>query len=171
MTTISISSSVGRLTTDGFGVFDDMNSVPGFEGNQGGFFSGFNEFGAMSAFGSIFIGAIFLIIACVIVYVIISGVRTWSSNNAAALLTLHCTVVAKRTQVTGGSGDSSATTWYYATFQLDNGERVELNVGGSNYGMLVEDDQGMLTYQGTRFKHFERDVQPQSGVSNGRFYT
>ncbi|WJH29889.1 hypothetical protein N6H13_03845 [Paenibacillus sp. CC-CFT742] len=38
MTTINISSSMGRLTTDGFGVFDDMNSVPGFEGNQGGFF-------------------------------------------------------------------------------------------------------------------------------------
>ena len=55
----------------------------------------------MSAFGSIFIGAIFLIIACVIVYAIISGVRTWSTNNAAALLTLHCTVVAKRTQPEG----------------------------------------------------------------------
>ncbi|WP_228469285.1 DUF2500 domain-containing protein [Paenibacillus sp. JNUCC31] len=171
MTSLSISSSLGWLSMDGFGIFDDMNDVPGFEGSQGGFFSGFNEFGAMSAFGSIFIGGIFLIIAGVIVYAIISGVRTWSSNNAAALLTLHSTIVAKRTRVSGGSGDSSASTSYYITFELDNGERVELNVGGNDYGMLVENDRGMLTYQGTRFKHFERDVQPQSGASNNSFYT
>ncbi|PQP81457.1 DUF2500 domain-containing protein [Paenibacillus sp. PCH8] len=124
----------------------------------------------MGAFVSIFIGAVFLIVAGVIVYAIISGVRTWSSNNAAALLTLHSTVVAKRTKVTGGSGDSSATTRYYATFELDNGERVELIVGGNHYGMLVENDRGMLTYQGTRFKQFERDVQPQSSVRNGQFH-
>lgn len=82
MTSLSISSSLGWLSMDGFGIFDDMNDVPGFEGNQSGFFAGFNEFGAMSAFGSIFIGGVFLIIAGVIVYAIISGVRTWSSNNA-----------------------------------------------------------------------------------------
>ncbi|MGV2884038.1 DUF2500 domain-containing protein [Paenibacillus taichungensis] len=171
MTSLSISSSLGWLSMDGFGIFDDMNDVPGFEGNQSGFFGGFNEFGAMSAFGSIFIGGVFLIIAGVIVYAIISGVRTWSSNNASALLTLHSTIVAKRTRVSGGSGDSRASTYYYITFELDNGERVELNVGGSDYGMLVEHDRGMLTYQGTRFKHFERDVQPQSGVSKNSFYT
>lgn len=171
MELMNITSSMGRLSMDGFGVFDDMNEVPGFEGNQGGFFSGFNEFGAMSALGSIFIGGVFLIIAGVIVFAIISGVRTWSSNNAATLLTLHATIVAKRTKVSGGSGDSSAFTSYYITFELDNGERVELNVDGSNYGMLVERDRGMLTYQGTRFKHFERDVQPQSGASNSSFYT
>lgn len=87
------------------------------------------------------------------------------------LLTLHSTVVAKRTEVSGGSGDSSATTRYYVTFEFDNGERTELIVGGNHYGMMVENDRGMLTYQGTRFKHFERDVQPQSGVSKGQFYT
>ncbi|MEC0127447.1 DUF2500 domain-containing protein [Paenibacillus pabuli] len=171
MTVWSISSSMGRLSMDGFGIFDDMNDVPGFEGNQGGFFSGFNEFGAMSAFGSIFIGGVFLIIAGVIVYAIIAGIRTWSLNNAAAVLTLHSTIVAKRTRVSGGAGDSSATTSYYITFELDNGERIELNVGGNDFGMLVENDRGMLTYQGTRFKHFERDVQPQSGTRNNSFYT
>ncbi|WP_413409423.1 DUF2500 domain-containing protein [Paenibacillus amylolyticus] len=171
MALTSVSSSMGRLSVDGFGVFDDMNGVPGFEGNQGGFFSGFNEFATMNAFASIFIGGIFLIIAGVIVFVIISGVRTWSSNNAAALLTLHSTVVVKRTEVSGGSGDSRATTRYYVTFEFDNGERTELIVGGNHYGMMVENDRGMLTYQGTRFKHFERDVQPQMGVSKGQFYT
>lgn len=124
----------------------------------------------MNAFASIFIGAIFLIIAGVIVFVIISGIRSGSSNNAAALLTLHSTVVAKRTEVSGGSGDSSATTRYYATFEFDNGERTELIVGGNHYGMMVENDRGMLTYQGTRFKHFERGTAPVGGKQRSVLY-
>ncbi|MCP1134299.1 DUF2500 domain-containing protein [Paenibacillus polysaccharolyticus] len=173
MAVTGIFSSVGHLSVDGFGGFDDMSGVPGFEGNQSGFFSGFSELGAMGTIVPILIGIVFLVVACGIVYAIFSGVRTWSSNNAAAVLTLHSRVVTKRTEVSGGSGDSSATTSYYATFEFDNGERLELNVGGQNYGMLVEQDRGMLTYQGTRFKHFERDIQPQSGqagAESGQFY-
>jgi len=140
-----------------------MSGVPGFEGNQSGFFSGFSELGAMGTIVPILIGIVFLVVAGGIVYAIFSGVRTWSSNNATAVLTLHSKVVTKRTEVHGGSGDSSATTSYYTTFEFDNGERLEFNVGGQMYGMLVEQDRGMLTYQGTRFKHFERDIQPQFG--------
>ncbi|QKS60444.1 DUF2500 domain-containing protein [Paenibacillus barcinonensis] len=122
----------------------------------------------MGAFIQIFIAIVFLVVAGGIVYGVFSGVRTWSSNNATAVLTLYSTVVTKRTEVSGGSGDSRATTMYYATFEFDNRERVELNVGGQMYGMLVEQDRGMLTYQGTRFKHFERDIQPQSGQTGTR---
>ncbi|WP_366296359.1 DUF2500 domain-containing protein [Paenibacillus sp. AN1007] len=165
MALTGIFTIANRLSVDGFGGVDDLSSVPGFEGNQSGFFSGLNEFGAMGTFVPMFIGIIFLIVAGGIVYAIFSGVRTWSSNNASAVLTLHCSVVAKRTEVRGGSGDSRTRTSYYATFEFDNGERLELNVGGQMYGMLVEQDRGMLTYQGTRFKHFERDIQPQSGYT------
>ncbi|PYE50123.1 uncharacterized protein DUF2500 [Paenibacillus barcinonensis] len=168
MAVTDLFSSLGRLSVDGFGGFDNMSGVPGFEGNQSGFFSGFNEFGAMGAFIQIFIAIVFLVVAGGIVYGVFSGVRTWSSNNATAVLTLYSTVVTKRTEVSGGSGDSRATTMYYATFEFDNRERVELNVGGQMYGMLVEQDRGMLTYQGTRFKHFERDIQPQSGQTGTR---
>ena len=50
----------------------------------------------------------------------------------------------------------SVSTSYYATYQLDSGERLEFSVGGREYGMLAEGDQGTLTYQGTRYKGFER---------------
>lgn len=160
----------GVLNMDGFGLFDDMNGVPGFEGSQGGFFSGFSSFEMLNAWIPILFGVVFVGIAGIIAYVIISNLRTWSANNATTLLTLHSTIVTKRTQVRGG-GNSRASTYYYVTFELDNGERIELMVGGSEYGALVERDQGMLTYQGTRFKHFERDLQQQSGISTGRFYT
>jgi hypothetical protein len=33
---------------------------------------------------------------------------------------------------------------------------MELQVDGSEYGMLVEGDQGRLTFQGTRYLGFER---------------
>jgi len=156
------------MIMDGFGVFDDMNDVPGFEGN-GGFFSQVNEFNTMHTFGTIFIGAVFVIIAVTIGYAIISGLRSWSSNNASPLLTLHSTVVAKRTNVSGGAGDTGTSTSYFLTFELDNGERMEFRVSGSDYGRIVEQDQGMLTFQGTRFKHFEREEQAQSDVGHGQF--
>ncbi|MGO4106596.1 DUF2500 family protein [Paenibacillus sp. YAF4_2] len=34
--------------------------------------------------------------------------------------------------------------------------RVELAVRGDKFGLLVVGDKGILSYQGTRFKNFER---------------
>ena len=47
-------------------------------------------------------------------------------------------------------------TTYYATFQVESGDRMELEVDGSDYGMLVEGDMGKLMFQGTRYLGFER---------------
>ena len=33
---------------------------------------------------------------------------------------------------------------------------MELHVAGHEYGMLIEGDQGMLSFQGTRYLGFER---------------
>ena len=33
---------------------------------------------------------------------------------------------------------------------------MEFHVSGQQYGMLVEGDQGKLSFQGTRFLNFER---------------
>lgn len=47
-------------------------------------------------------------------------------------------------------------TTYYVTFQVDSGDRMELSVSGSEYGMLVDGDRGKLSFQGTRYLSFER---------------
>jgi hypothetical protein len=60
--------------------------------------------------------------------------------------------------VSGGSGDSSASTSYYATFEFEDRNRLELGVGREQFGYIVEGDQGTLTYQGTRFKDFSRPL-------------
>ncbi|WP_027093879.1 DUF2500 domain-containing protein [Cohnella thermotolerans] len=98
------------------------------------------------------------IIAATLVYAIVSGIVRWSRNNASPLLTETSKVVAKRTEMSGGSEDSSARTYYYyyVTFEFAEGDRVELQVAGHQFGLIAEGDVGRLTYQGTRFKGFDR---------------
>ena len=51
---------------------------------------------------------------------------------------------------------TTSSTTYYVTFQVESGDRMELHVSGSEYGMLAEGDTGRLTFQGTRYLSFER---------------
>jgi len=107
-------------------------------------------------FVSIFITIIFIMVFGTFIFVAIKGISTWSKNNQSPVLTVPAEVVAKRSKTSGGSGDSSASTRYFVTFQVQSGDRLELGVRGSEFGMLAEEDLGMLTFQGTRYKGFER---------------
>jgi len=51
----------------------------------------------------------------------------------------------------------SSSTTYYATFQVTSGDRLEFEIHDIEYGMLVENDMGRLTFQGTRYLGFERN--------------
>ena len=73
-------------------------------------------------------------------------------NDNSPRLTCEATVVTKRTKVWG---DHSRTT-YYATFQFESGDRLELKIPRDRFGYLVEGDSGKLHFQGTRFLDFER---------------
>ena len=106
----------------------------------------------------------FLLVAGVIVFTIVRGIGEWNKNNHSPRLTVAATVVTKRTEVThhhsdtNGMGHSHSTTWYYATFQVESGDRMEFAVGGGEYGLLAEGDRGQLSFQGTRYLGFEREV-------------
>ncbi|MET0959294.1 MAG: DUF2500 domain-containing protein [Psychrobacillus psychrotolerans] len=107
-------------------------------------------------FAPIFIVAVFVIVFGFIIFAIISGVKQWNKNNNSPKLSVPAQIVAKRSNTSGGSGNSSASTSYYITFQFDSGDRLELQLSGKEYGMLAEDDLGVLTFQGTRYHSFER---------------
>ena len=47
--------------------------------------------------------------------------------------------------------------FFYVTFEVESGDRMELSVVGSEFGLLVEGDKGRLTFQGTRYLGFERE--------------
>ena len=111
-----------------------------------------------SIFPFLFI-TVFVIVIGTFVVMAVRGVGTWSKNNASPRLTVSAQVVTKRTQVSHHHHQDSmhhTSTSYYATFQVESGDRMELSVSGSEYGMLAEGDQGSLTFQGTRYLGFER---------------
>lgn len=109
-------------------------------------------------FGFVFIVIIFVIVIGAIIYAIVSGISTWNKNNNSPILEVESKVVTKRMEISGGSGDSSAHTSYYVTFEVVSGDRLELMVNGQQYGQLVEGDSGILKFQGTRYLGFARSV-------------
>ena len=117
------------------------------------FYSGFD------AFFSILFPLVFLVVLGMMLFTLVGNLRTWGKNNASPRLTVPATVVAKRMNVSRHHTDKAMAhtfTTYYVTFQVESGDRMELEVGGSDYGMLVEGDTGKLSFQGTRYLGFER---------------
>lgn len=119
-------------------------------------------------FMSVFFILFFLVFGVILVLFIVTAVRgisQWNKNNRSPRLTVPATVVSKRTDVststhhhgTGAGMHASHSTWYYATFEFESGDRMEFALSGEEYGLLAEGDRGRLTFQGTRFLAFERE--------------
>jgi hypothetical protein len=117
-------------------------------------FSPFDDF--MFNAVPIFVFVIFVIVIGAFIFMGVKGIGQWSANNNSPRLTVPAQVKTKRTHTWGGSGDSSAHTDYYVTFQVESGDRMELGISGKEYGMLAEGDLGILSFQGTRYLGFER---------------
>lgn len=104
----------------------------------------------------------FVVVFGTIIVRSVSGVKEWKKNNDSPILTVDASVVAKRTDVhyhhnnTNQNMHSSSSTTYYATFEVESSDRMELRMQGNQYGMLVEGDKGKLTFQGTRYLEFKR---------------
>jgi hypothetical protein len=112
---------------------------------------------------SVFPFLIFGLVIAVFVVALVRGLLQWDRNNHSPRLTVDATVVAKRTHVSGhhrhgsnGSYHHSTSNSYYVTFQFESGDRLEMHVPGSEFGMLIEGDAGKLTFQGTRYLSYER---------------
>ncbi|MCM1148901.1 MAG: DUF2500 domain-containing protein [Butyricicoccus sp.] len=127
-------------------------------GYVGGFYGGFNAMRILFLF-------VFGLVIAVFVVVIVKGLGQWSRNNNSPRLTVPAFVTAKRTNVSHhhhagniGAMHSTSSTSYYVTFQFESGDRLELHVSGPEYGLLAEGDRGMLSFQGTRYLSFERDM-------------
>lgn len=106
----------------------------------------------------------FALVISMFIATAVRGISQWNKNNNSPRLTVPATVVAKRTNVTrhrhggaNGHHHHHSSTSYYVTFQVESGDRMELQVAGTEYGMLIEGDSGKLTFQGTRYLGFERN--------------
>lgn len=108
-------------------------------------------FGGFDVFGVIFV-LVFILVAGVIIHSLVKSARQGIRNSRSPQLTVEAVVVAKRTEVWG----DHARTYYHVTFQVESGDRMEMQLEGEQYGLLAEGDQGRLTFQGTRYISFER---------------
>lgn len=134
-----------------------MNYVMGPSyGGIGGIGGGFGMVGILTTM-------VFLLVIGTFVVMLIKGIGEWNQNNHSPKLTVPAKIVAKRTDIsrhrhggTTGMDHSHTSTSYYVTFEVESGDRLEFQLSGSEYGLLVEGDLGKLSFQGTRYLGFAR---------------
>lgn len=106
---------------------------------------------------------VFIIVIGGIIFSIVRGVTTWHKNNNSPRLVVNAIVSDKHEDVRhhhhnhNGMHHTSSSTDYYVTFTVEGGERLVLEVSREEYGYLVVNDEGKLTFQGTRYLGFERE--------------
>lgn len=97
----------------------------------------------------------FVIIFGIIVFSLVSSLVKKTSNLKEPVLTVAAKLVSKRTDIPRNSNGSRGSL-YYVTFEVESGDRMEFRVTGEQYGMMVEEDLGKLTFQGTQYLDFQR---------------
>ena len=91
-------------------------------------------------------------ILAVFVTMLVKGLKREADNKKQPVETADVRVITKRIMVTS---EHSHTT-YFVTFENSASSRQEFQVDGELYGLLVEGDQGRLTYQGYKVIDFTR---------------
>ena len=126
-------------------------------------FGGDPGFGMTFSIMQVMVPLMFVLVFGFMIVTLVRGIGEWNKNNHSPKLTVPATIVEKRSDVhrypvsTGKVQTMHTSTYYYATFQVESGDRMELAVSGAEYGMLAEGDRGMLTFQGTRYLNFRRE--------------
>ncbi|GGA88781.1 DUF2500 domain-containing protein [Ornithinibacillus halotolerans] len=117
-------------------------------------------------FFPIIFGIVFIIILGTIVVSIAKGIGQWSKNEQSPELSVPAIVRSKRMNVSRSHhhhhedhhhSHTTSSTTYYVTFEFNSGDRKEFRTTGKEYGLLAENDTGILTFKGTRYLGFERE--------------
>ena len=105
---------------------------------------------------------VFFLVIAMFIFVFVKGISKWVHNNNSPRLSVDAKIVDKRSHTShhhhnhNGHMHTSSSTSYYVTFEVQSGDRMELKVPRSEFGLLVEGDEGVLSFQGTRYLGFER---------------
>lgn len=121
-------------------------------------------FDLMSTLFPLLFLVVFVFVISTIVGTLVSKAKRERKNDQSPRLTAEAKVVSKRMQVGENrhhhANDDMMHSYnyskYFVTFEFESGDRVEMPVDGSEYGLLVEGDAGKLTFQGTRYLGFQR---------------
>ena len=104
----------------------------------------------------------FFPIAFIIVFLFVLGVFIWAFLGVkkekeqcadSPTLTVGGRVVSKTSRITGGR---KAKTDLRAAFEVESGDVLRLDVDESDFSSFAENDEGMVTFRGTRFISFKK---------------
>ena len=101
--------------------------------------------GAALSLVSLCISVVPLLFVALGVWALVHTTRKMRTQERAPVEAVAAVVVDKRTHVSGGGHNSSASTAYYVTCQTEDGQRREYRVwGGEVFGKLAAGDAGVL---------------------------
>ena len=99
-------------------------------------------------------GAILLLM---LVAKLTSMVNIEEKQGQKPVYNMEAEVKGKRTLVEADPENPGASrTLYFITFHKRDGNRVELQVPGQDYGLAAEGDEGIMVWQGDEFIVFKR---------------
>ena len=95
------------------------------------------------------------------IFVFVKIIAEWFKNKNSPRLTVPAKIVdmRRKTHHHHSNGHHHHSHTYHVTFEVESGDRMELKVSRSEYGMLVIGDSGRVTFQGTRYLGFERGLE------------
>lgn len=102
-------------------------------------------------------GGMLAIVLLMLVAKLTSMVSIEEREGKKPVYNMEATVKGKRTLVEADPENLGASrTVYFLTFHKRDGNRVELQVPGEDYGLAAEGDEGILVWQGDEFLVFKR---------------
>lgn len=103
---------------------------------------------------------VFFFVIAMFIFVFVKIISEWVKNNNSPRLSVEAKIVDKRmaTHHHNSNGHHHHTHSYHITFEVQSGDRMELRVPRDEFGLLVEGDRGMLSFQGTRYLGFDRKI-------------
>ncbi|MGC4155118.1 MAG: DUF2500 domain-containing protein [Propionicimonas sp.] len=139
---------------------------------------GFQNFDTMFNLMSGLVIVVFIVVIGLFIANAAKSASQGLKNNAAPEVTAQATIVDKRIEISGGGTTHSAPTMsadgtfahsgmsssdpvterHFVTFEQSGGERFEMKVPASEYGLLVVGDKGSVTMKGTRYLGFHREL-------------
>lgn len=117
----------------------------------------FDQFDAMFGLMQAFFVIFFVVVVGGIIFAIVKQSRISARNAVAPEVSAAAMVVDKRIETHGG-GEMSVSQRHYVAFEQPSGERFELEVPASEYGVLVVGDRGTVNMKGTKYLGFAREI-------------
>jgi len=102
-------------------------------------------------------GGMVAIILLMLVAKLTSKVNVEEREGKKAVYNMEATVKGKRTLVEPDPENPNVPrTRYFVTFHKRDGNRIEMEVPGEDYGLTAEGDEGVLVWQGDEYIVFKR---------------